>query len=145
VDPISTNRSPGPTDAGTSGPSGSSPDLQRRSYWIAGIALFGTIAALVTITILTTSSGPRQDTQGQQRGAKPHIIPRPGEGRAPEHPNDRGGWEQYLVLGLMVTAIATIGGLVWRSSRRARARSAAAPPRESVAADGSNSPRASPT
>ncbi len=97
---------------------------ERRSYWIAGIVLVLAIAALTTITVLTTSYGPRQDTQVQleeQGGAKPHIIPRPGEGEAPKHANDRGGWQQLLVLGLLVTGVGTVGGLAWRSSRRARA------------------------
>lgn len=104
---------------------------ERRPYWIAAIALFGSIAVLTTITALTASPGPRKDTQGQleeQGGAKPHIIPRPDEGQAPKHPNDRGGWEQFLVLGLIVGSIAAIGGLAWRSSRRALAKAAAAGP-----------------
>ena len=99
---------------------------ERRTYWIAGIVLFGSIAVMTTITLFTSPSvGPRKDTQGQlqeQGGPKPHIIPRPGDGHAPEHPNDRGGWQQFMALGLIVAAVGTIGGLAWRSSRRARSR-----------------------
>lgn len=103
------------------------PSAERRTYWIAGLVLFGSIVALIAISLITTSYGPRKDTQGQlqeQGGAKPHIIQRPGEGQAPEHPNDRGGWQQFLVLGLIVVAVSTVGGLAWRSSRQARAKAA---------------------
>ena len=95
---------------------------ERRSYWIAAIVLVAAIAALTAIAVLTTSSGPRRDTDGQiqeQGGAKPHIIPRPGEGETPDRPNDRGGWQQVLVLGLMVAGLSGVAGLAWRSSRRA--------------------------
>lgn len=87
------------------------------------------IAVLTTVTVLTTY-GPRKDRAVQleeQGGAKPHIIPRPGEGHAPKHPNDRGGWQQFMVLGLMVAGVGLIGGLAWRSSRRART-AVASPP-----------------
>ncbi|HSL56682.1 MAG TPA: hypothetical protein VK866_02465 [Acidimicrobiales bacterium] len=50
------------------------------------------------------------------------IIPRPNSGRAPDSPNDPGGWQQYLVLGLIVGAMALIVALVVRESRRARVR-----------------------
>ena len=66
---------------------------------------------MTTITLFTSPSvGPGKDTQGQlqeQGGPKPHIIPRPGEGHAPEHPNERGGWEQFMTLGLIVAAVGT--------------------------------------
>ena len=101
---------------------------ERRSYWIAAIVLFAAIAALTATAVLTTSSGPRKDTDGQiqeQGGAKPHIIPRPGEGETPDRPNDRGGWQQVLVLGLVVAGLGGVAGLAWRSSRRARRRASA--------------------
>ena len=96
---------------------------ERRQYWIAGTLLFVVIVGLIVISALT-ASGPRRDTANtlqEQGGAKPHIIPRPNEGQAPKHPNDRGGAEQFLVLGLIVAGVGCVGGLVWRSSRRARA------------------------
>ncbi len=120
-----------PMTTRSTGPDASKRTTERRPYWIAAIVLFGAIAVLTTIAVLTASPGPRKDTQSQleeQGGAKPHIIPRPGEGQAPEHPNDRGGWEQFLVLGLIVCSVAAIGALAWRSSRRALAKAAAAPP-----------------
>lgn len=50
------------------------------------------------------------------------IIPRPNSGQAPDSPNDPGGWQQYLVFGLILAGLATIFGLAVRESRRARAR-----------------------
>lgn len=113
---------PPSTGPARSGPSTGASD--RRSYWTAGIVLFVAIAGLITVSVVTAPAGPRKDTLGQlqeQGGAKPHIIPRPGEGQAPQHPSDRGGWQQFLVLGLIVAGVGAIGGLAWRSGRRARA------------------------
>ena len=50
------------------------------------------------------------------------IIPRPNSGRAPDSPNDPGGWQQYMVLGLIVAGVALIIVLVARESRRSRPR-----------------------
>lgn len=47
------------------------------------------------------------------------IIPRPNSGRAPDSPNDPGGWQQYMVFGLIVGGMAAIVLLVRRSSKRA--------------------------
>lgn len=101
---------------------------ERRTYWIAAIVVFGSIAILTTITLIasagTSKDGDSAD-QNQQPGIeRPHSIPQPGDGQAPEHPNDRGGWQQYLVLGLIVVALSTVGALAWRSSRQARTRMA---------------------
>jgi hypothetical protein len=49
------------------------------------------------------------------------IIPRPNSGRAPDSPNDPGGWQQYLVFALIIGGMAAIVMLVRRSSRRALA------------------------
>jgi len=48
------------------------------------------------------------------------IIPAPNSGRAPDSPNDPGGWQQLLVLGAIVGGMALIVGLVVREARRAR-------------------------
>lgn len=98
-------------------------DHGRRQYWIAGVVLFVTIAGLTLASVVASGYGPRKDhaqTLQEQGGAKPHIIPRPGEGQAPRHPNDRGGAQQYLVLGMIVGGIGCVTGLAWRSTRRAR-------------------------
>jgi hypothetical protein len=46
------------------------------------------------------------------------VIPRPDSGREPAHPGDRGGWQQTLLFGLIVAAIAIGVLLVVRESRR---------------------------
>jgi hypothetical protein len=52
----------------------------------------------------------------------PNIIPAINSGTAPKTSTDRGGWAQYAVLGGIVAALGLIGLLMWRDSRRARAR-----------------------
>ena len=56
------------------------------------------------------------------RGIPGQIIPEPDSGIAPERPGDRGGWQQWAVLGAIVLGIGTIAVLVTRQSMRARAR-----------------------
>ena len=96
---------------------------ERRTFVSAGAILFGVISVLSVSTTFPTDEGARQDTNGQiqeQGGAKPHIIPRPGEGAKPQQAGDRGGWLQLTLAGLLFTSV--LGGaayLVWWS-RRAR-------------------------
>ena len=49
------------------------------------------------------------------------IVPQPNSGEAPDDPSDRGGWQQYLVFGLIIGGMAVIVAIVMRQSRRARA------------------------
>lgn len=95
----------------------------RRSYLLAGLVLGLVILVGVIAVAATTDVGPRRDTQGQtgeDGGAKPHIIPRPGDGVAPQNPGDRGGWEQLALFGVMATAMAGIGVVIFRGGRNAR-------------------------
>lgn len=48
------------------------------------------------------------------------IIKHPNYGHAPTHPGDRGGWQQTLVLLLVLGALAGGGAMVWRESTRRR-------------------------
>jgi hypothetical protein len=50
----------------------------------------------------------------------PNIIPYIDSGTAPAHATDRGGSAQLAVLGLIIAALAVIGLLMWRESRRKR-------------------------
>lgn len=50
----------------------------------------------------------------------PNIIPNIDSGTAPAHATDRGGSAQLAVLGLIIAALAVIGLLMWRESRRKR-------------------------
>lgn len=100
----------------------------RRALWAAGLLLVGVIFAGTLVAAATLDGGPRRDTQGQlteEGGAKPHIIPRPNEGRAPQDPGDPGGWEQLALLGTIVVALGAITVVVARGGRRARANRAA--------------------
>ena len=75
------------------------------------------------ISFVLAPSGERQDTQGQlaeQGGAKPHIIPLPNSGTKPKEPGDRGGWEQFLTLGLIVVGVTGLALLAWRGARKAK-------------------------
>lgn len=51
-----------------------------------------------------------------------NMLPRPNSGQAPDSPNDPGGWQQFLVFGLIAGGLGVIVLLVRRESRRARAR-----------------------
>jgi hypothetical protein len=97
--------------------------------------------SLVLISVLTTAAvlsgvGPaahvdralaQSDTTVDTRpviddGSSPagNILPRPNTGQAPDSPNDPGGWQQYLVFGLILGGLALIAALVVRESRKAR-------------------------
>ena len=49
-----------------------------------------------------------------------NILPRPNSGIEPEHASDPGGWQQLLVLVIIVGAIGLIAAFIWRESRRKR-------------------------
>lgn len=61
------------------------------------------------------------------RGVPGNIIPEPNTGIAPEEPGDRGGWQQWAVLGLIVAGLAVIAVVVTRESLRKRPRGPGAP------------------
>lgn len=50
--------------------------------------------------------------------------PLPGCGREPTSPGDRGGWQQFLLFGIMVTGM---GIIFWRVGRSIRARDRVVP------------------
>jgi hypothetical protein len=94
----------------------------RRQFWIAGLVIgLSLLAVAVIVSVASDKPSTRQDSQGQlqeQGGAKPHIIPLPNSGHAPERPGDRGGWEQYMTLALIVAGVGLVALLVWRGTRR---------------------------
>lgn len=116
---------PSAAPAGASAPS-SHDARDRRAFWRAGIALTVTLVVSIAVYVaIYPDPGPGKTRAQQVQGAQvtaPHIIPRPEDGRAPENPGDPGGWEQLALLGVIVAGMGTVGGLAWRSSRRARAR-----------------------
>lgn len=96
----------------------------RRSLVLGGLALAFVLIAGITVVAVTADTGPRQDTQGQlpeAGGQKPHIIPRPGDGQAPQNPGDRGGWEQLGLFALLFVAVGGIGAVIFRGGKTTRA------------------------
>ena len=96
------------------------PTPDRRSALMAALVLFGVIAALlVLVLVFAPSSSPSKDVPGN-RDEPTGIIPRPDQGRAPQSPGDRGGWEQLATFAAIIGALGLLVALAWRSSRRAR-------------------------
>lgn len=98
------------------------PPIRRRTLAISA-AVLAVVVVLGVVAVAGTEYGSRDDRDvelEEQGGAKPHIIPRPDEGQAPEDPGDRGGWAQLLVLGLVVAGLGLIVVLIWRSGRAGR-------------------------
>lgn len=98
----------------------------RRTLVVSALALLVVIVGGMAIVAISSDpeNNGRQDTQGQlqeQGGAKPHIIPRPGDGQAPAKPNERGGSEQLALFGLVMAAITGIGFVIFRGGKRAQA------------------------
>ena len=48
------------------------------------------------------------------------ILPRPNTGQAPETAGEPGGWQQYMVFGLIFAGLAVILLFIVRESRQAR-------------------------
>jgi hypothetical protein len=67
----------------------------------------------------STESAPTTLPSGNGVG---HIVLRPDYGHEPTGPNDRGGWQQLLLFGLLCGGVLALGGFAWRDSRRKRRR-----------------------
>ena len=96
----------------------------RRTLVVTALALIVVIVGGMAIVAITSDASARQDAQEQSPGAadaKPSIIPRPGEGRSPTAPNERGGAEQLALFGLVLVSMAGIGVVVVRGGKSARA------------------------
>lgn len=138
-----TSTPPSGTDRAGSGAAPSAGQLhdrrERRRFVQAGLALGAML--LVVVVAATVFSGGGGDERRASTGTTvacapddtvceaaqgaadpPGIIPRPGSGRAPQDPGDRGGWEQVALLGVVAGALALIATLVVRSGRRGRRR-----------------------
>lgn len=64
----------------------------------------------------TTTSTPIRDSDSGLND----IIPQPNSGQAPENPSDPGGWQQYMVFGLIIGGMTLIVLIAWRQSVQAR-------------------------
>jgi hypothetical protein len=92
---------------------------QRRHLLIAAVMVLS-IVGLALVAGFVADDPPRSEQQQSDTAAKPHIIPRPGSGKAPTRPGDRGGWEQAAVFVVMIGGLGGLGLLAWRSSVKAR-------------------------
>jgi hypothetical protein len=81
----------------------------------------GVIAVLIVVFVALYPDDGTGKSPTTTAVTTPKIITRPEDGRAPQQPGDPGGWEQLALLGVIVLGLGTVGLLIWRSSRRARA------------------------
>lgn len=88
---------------------------------VGGLALVAVAPSTVGAQESTTTSVEVRD----QDSGVGDILPRPGSGEAPDSPNDRGGWQQYMVFALIIAGLAVLVLLVRRESTRALAQRAA--------------------
>ena len=87
---------------------------------VATVAVFGSAAPVAAQPGETTSTLP---TDNRELG---NSLPKPNRGMQPQDAGDPGGWLQTSLFFLICGAIVVIVGLVWWTSRRARARRDAA-------------------
>ncbi len=85
-----------------------------------------TLIAVATVLVLGAPAAAQEDDGNGIDIRSPGddgvtILPRPNSGQAPENPGDPGGWQQLLLLGLIVVALVAIATLVIRQSRKERA------------------------
>jgi uncharacterized protein HemX len=102
-------------------------NYDRRTIVISALVMIAVLLGGVALVAVTSDAGDetRTDTQsqlpGDSGGAAPNIIPRPGEGKAPAAPNERGGSEQLALFGLVLAAMVGIGVVLFRGGKKARA------------------------
>ena len=77
--------------------------------------------ASTPVTLPATDRVRTTSASGSQ-SVTPEIIPMPNSGRAPQDAGERGGWMQQGLFFAICAAIAGLGGLAWRDSRRKRRR-----------------------
>lgn len=105
------------------------PRSEQRRYLLMAVVMVLSIVGLALLAGFVADDPPRSEQQQPgETAAKPHIIPRPGSGKAPTKPGDRGGWEQTAVFLVMIGGLGMLGLLAWRSSVNAR-RAAGSTPR----------------
>lgn len=109
----------------------------RRLTAPVAVAASAVLALVIVLASMAPTSAQITDvddattttTMVESDGPSPagNILPRPDTGQAPDSPNDPGGWQQYLVFGLILAGIGLIVGMVIRESRRVRSRQATGP------------------
>ncbi|MGY6502098.1 MAG: hypothetical protein ACXIVQ_14540 [Acidimicrobiales bacterium] len=82
-----------------------------------GLAVSGASQVTAQVDDTDTTVAPEESETQLPTG---NILPRPNTGRAPDSPNDPGGWQQYMVFGLIFAGLGVIVALVVRDSRKAK-------------------------
>ena len=93
---------------------------RRRYALIAAVMALSIIGLALVVGYVADDPPPSEQRQEGETSAKPDIIPRPGSGKAPAQPGDRGGWEQTVVLVAMIGGLGVLGLFAWRSGVKAR-------------------------
>jgi len=93
----------------------------RRPLVTALLALVLAVALALPAAVVAPGVASAQETTTTSAVPTRDIIPRPGEGRAPDDAGDRGGALQTVLFVGLVVAVAGGGALLVRQSRRARA------------------------
>ena len=94
----------------------------------ASAALAMAIALAVLAAGPATGQEPDEEPTSTEDRSIPDdafsIVGTPDPGPKPEHSGDRGGWAQFLTLGLIVAGVGLVG---WRIARGMRSAQAAEP------------------
>ena len=98
--------------------------MQRRSSRLIGalalalllVVTLGSASATAQDDDTTTTTQPIRDSDTGLND----IVPQPNSGEAPDDPSDRGGWQQFMVFGLIIGGMGVIVVLVVHQSRQAR-------------------------
>ena len=106
------------------------PEPARRAFrvsvavvMVALVAAFGALGSAAPVAAQPGETTSTLPTDNREMG---NILPKPNRGMEPQDAGDPGGWLQTSLFFLICGAIVVIVGLVWWSSRRARARREAA-------------------
>lgn len=89
-----------------------------------GVVLAGAVLVFGPIEPVAATIPPEATEENVyldiERGLNDCIsaLPKPGCGREPVDSGDRGGWQQFLVFGVLMTAMAGIGTRVAFSVRK---------------------------
>jgi hypothetical protein len=107
---------------------------EQRAFWRAAIIMSGAIVVLIVLFVIFYPSPGKGLSHQEQlelsRTRAPQIIPTPADRNVVTQPGDPGGWEQVMLLGVLLAGLAVVAFLAWRSMRKAKPRAGrAGPPR----------------
>lgn len=117
---------PTPSTSSTSPPTRRT-DTRGISPVAAALLLGGVILAMTLLFTLNAGLFKEEATRRADSAEKGRMaaIDQPYSGSEPQHPGDRGGWEQLALLGVITVALTGGTAGVVYSGRRARRRAAA--------------------